>query len=416
MHRDFVPKSLIQAAAFFWGIACFLPVGMSYLAAVLLFAFLLWRLVRVRAEATLRWQQIRRHAAFWPLCFLSVWMVFIWCVLPHYKETPSNLFHGFRIVLTILLVLLLRKSELIAALLGAVLGATLALVIIYANLWIPLPMVPGLRNLLDMSQGNKSIGIAVTLAIFAVCSFLYAIRHCQDAKAAVAYVPLLLVIPVLIWFLPSRTSLLLVAICLGMGLIHHFWKRPLLLSSAIIGLVLSGLTVAQISELNNRFAIGATQLRTSASAAHDAQVNPSEASWAIRHTMYTQTAKMVLEKPMLGWGIGAWNEQWRARTPAKIHGFNMPHNDFLWMGAQTGVFGALALLAIMLSLLLNVLRLCSFAASCSIMATSGLLIAMSFNSALRDAQIGMSVLFLVVALNAWALANNNNNDELASVG
>ena len=411
MHRDFVPKSLIQAAAFFWGIACFLPVGMSYLAAMLLFAFLLWRLVCDKSAATLRWQQIRHHAVFWPLCFLSVWMVFIWCVLPHYKETPSNLFHGFRIVLTILLVLLLRKSELIAALSGVVLGATLALVIIYINRWIPLPMVPGLRNLLDMSQGNKSIGIAVTLAIFAVCSFLYALRHWKDAKAAVAYVPLLLVVPVLIWFLPSRTSLLLVAVCLGIGLIHRFWKRPLLLSSAIVGLVLSGLAVSQISELKNRFATGATQLRSSASTAHDIHVNPSEASWAIRHTLYTQTTDMVLEKPMLGWGIGAWNEQWRERTPAKIHDVNMPHNDFLWMGAQTGIFGALALLAIMLSLLFNVLRLRSFAASCSVMATSGLLIAMSFNSALRDAQIGMSVLFLVVVLNAWALANN---DKLAS--
>lgn len=406
MFRHLLPRSLVQTAAFFWGISCFLPVGMSYLAAIMLMAALLLSCVRERDEAGQRWQQVRRHPAFWPLCIFAAWTLFILCVQPHYAETPSNLFHGARIVLTILIVMLLRKPEVLVALSGLVIGAVIALAIIYLHRVVPLPMVPGLRNLLDMRQGNKSIGIAVLLAIFAVCSFLYALKHFgQSSAARLAFAPLFLVIPVLIWFLPSRTSLVLVALCLALGLIHLYWKKPVWLITGVAALILSGLTVSQIPEFKNLFARGTSELRSSVSATHDVNATPLETSWAIRHTLYTQTAEMIIEKPLLGWGIGAWNDQWRARTHPRIHYVNMPHNDFLWAGSQAGILGMLSLAGVVLSMYVGIARRRSFTATCSIVASSGLLIAMSFNSALRDAQIGLSLLFAVVAINAWARAD-----------
>lgn len=69
-------------------------------------------------------------------------------------------------------------------------------------------------------------------------------------------------------------------------------------------------------------------------------------SWAIRYYMYRDTGRMIADRPLTGWGIGGWTDQWHKRGPALLADSNMPHNDFLWVGSQGGLpagTGALAL-------------------------------------------------------------------------
>ncbi len=406
MPIRFANYSLVTKAAFVWGLMSFLPVGMTYLSAVLLILAVLVQRSYCGLTLGARWRQVRGHLVFWPLCAFLIWSAVVLVLGQRYAETPSNMFHVVRIVLTMVLVLSLWPQEARAGLIGWAIGAMLALMIIYLNQIVALPHVAGLRDLLYM-YGNKSIGIAVSLAIFSCCSLVYALGQKAHPARRWWALPMVVVIPVLMWLLPSRTSLLLIAISMLLGLVHLLKKRPMILASSIVVLLMSGIVMSQVPFVQKRFVLGWSQLHLAAENPHDASLMNS--SWGLRYLFYTKTADMVAERPLMGWGIGSWNDQWKKRTPANVHAANMPHNDFLWIGSQAGIPGMLALLAIMLALLLSAVPYVTPAATASIVASSGLLVAMSFNSALRDAQIGMSILFVVLALNVIATEQRNES-------
>ncbi len=394
--------SPIQGAAFFWGAVVYLPVGMTYLSAsALILAVLLWGNAQ-EGGYTNRWHQVRHHLLFWPLCFFIAWTILVLLLQPRYAETTDNLLHILRIALTIVIVQMLHVKELRAVLLGWAVGSLMVLIVIYLNVLVPLPHVIGWRHILQM-QGNKSICIAVLLAIFANCALIYSLGKSTHYLERFGVVIVLLVLPVLIWWLPSRTSIVLMLVCIVVGLIHYLRRKPAWMALAILMVVCVGVGISQAPQLQQRFAQGIGELGESRIAQDINDQSAPHTSWGTRFMLYTQTLNMVSEKPWLGWGIGSWNDQWRQRTPSSLHAMNMPHNDFLWMGAQTGLPGMLALLALMLSLLLSVASLRSRAATASIVASTGLIVAMTFNSALRDAKIGLGVLFVVVAMNAYAL-------------
>jgi O-antigen ligase len=402
MLNRIVKPSLIQVAAFCWGAAVYLPVGMTYLAAITLMLAVLLNGNAQEGGYINRWHQVRNHLLFWPLCFFIAWTMLVLLLQPRYAETPSNLFHAMRIALTMVMVLMLHVKELRAALLGWAISSLLLLIIIYINLLVPLPHIVGLRDILQM-QSNKSICAAVLLAIFGNCALIYSFGKSTHYLERLGIVIILLVLPVLIWLLPSRTSIVLMLISLAIGFIHYLRRKPVWMALAMVLVVGMGVGLSQAPQLQQRFAQGIGELQESHVSQDINTPSMHNTSWGLRYMLYTQTLNMMAEKPWLGWGIGSWNEQWRQRTPSNVHTMNMPHNDFLWMGAQAGILGMLALLALMLSLLLSVVSLRSRAATASMVASSGLIVAMSFNSALRDAQIGMAVLFVVVAMNAYAL-------------
>lgn len=407
MQARLTPWSPVAIAAFVWGLTCFLPVGVVYLSALLLVLAILFQRNTDGLTRSSRWQQIRQHIVFWPLCVFLAWSLLILLIQPRYIETTSNLFHIFRIALTMVVVLALTRREAQAGLMGWALGAVLTLLIIYTHTIFPLPLVVGLRDMLQMS-GNKSISIAVLLAIFGSCTFIYAWGSGVSNSRRAGAVVIFMVIPVLIWLLPSRTSLLVVLLSLLLGIAHSMWRKPRWLALALLSLVVLGIGISQAPQVRERFVLGLVQLQESLASEDSTNAKLHHSSWGMRYQLYTHTADMVAEKPLLGWGIGSWNDQWKKRTPQDIHASNMPHNDFLWIGAQTGVPGMLALLAIMLSLLVSVIRLNTLAATASIAASTGLLVAMSFNNALRDAQIGMSVLFVVMLVNVFALGERRD--------
>jgi O-antigen ligase len=105
---------------------------------------------------------------------------------------------------------------------------------------------------------------------------------------------------------------------------------------------------------------------------------------------------MIEDKPVMGWGIGGWTEQWHLRGPKLLADYNMPHNDFLWMGSQAGIPGSLSLLAIILTALWVAWRRNDLAGCRAFAAILIMLIATSLNSALRDAQIGLSLLWVTM--------------------
>jgi O-antigen ligase len=396
---------LVAYASFLCGLTSYLPIGMAYLSTLLLLiALAIHRNDKEPVQLGHRWTQLRSHLLFWPLCGFLGWSLLVALLLPHFKETGNELFHIVRIGLTIAVVLMLRLTEVRAALVGWVVGAIVSLLIIYLNQLIALPHVVGLRDLLTM-YGNKSIGIAITLAIFSCSGLMYALAYKAPRAQKLWALAVVLVVPVLIWWLPSRTSLIIVLVCILVGLVHRLWAKPLLLCSSAFTLLLLGYAVFQTPQVQTRFQQGWQEMQTRSRGDTKINADLGGSSWGIRYVLYSYTAAMVADKPLTGWGIGSWLDQWQKRTPPTLHfANNMTHNDFLWMGAQTGIPGIVALASVIAALIWSVVRLKTPAASASVVASVGLLLAMSFNSALRDAQIGMSLLFVVMALNVFAIA------------
>jgi O-antigen ligase len=115
-----------------------------------------------------------------------------------------------------------------------------------------------------------------------------------------------------------------------------------------------------------------------------------------------RTTAMIAERPLLGWGIGGWSTQWRQRVDGPLTEVNMPHNDFLWMGAQAGVPGALALLWLLLAGWPAAWRRHDLNGCLAAVALLAMLLAVLGNSALRDASMGLSLWFIVLVIQRLA--------------
>lgn len=377
---------LVRWVALFWGFVALFPVGLNYTAFVLLGAAMAWQ-----GEGRARLARLRQTPNWWPAWAFLGWTALVLLLGPHYPETASNAAHALRIVLTLWLALALSRDEAVWALRGFVLGLVASLLLVALNETVGLP--PSL--LWDSSVrygGNKSLANALLLALATVCGGLLLPLLPARGRVLAALLSLGALV-VLVEVLPSRTAWLIVVVGLAAGLLHQ-WRaqRPrqvLALLAAIALTVAAGVLVPGVKE---RWLQGAGEVAS----AHQGAAVDQSSSWGIRYRLYGETVAMVAERPLMGWGIGGWSAQWKQRVDGPLSESNMPHNDFLWMGAQAGVPGALALLLLVAAGLPAAWRRHDLSGRLGVVALLTLLLAVASNSALRDASIGLCLWFVVL--------------------
>ncbi|HYP85225.1 O-antigen ligase family protein [Variovorax sp.] len=375
--------------AAFWGFVVYMPVGMNYAAAVFLLAGML-----AGGNLRERGQRVRQHPLWWPIMAYVGWTLVVLALRPHYAETGNDLFHGLRIAVTMLMALALTREEAIWALRAFLLATVLALVAIALNVTVGLPDVQLWRAIVSV-QGNKSINDALLFALVGAAAAVSGLAHLHDLRrwhwAGPAFAVTLVMAVVVSAVLPSRTSLLAMLACIFAACFHQWRTHPKGLAVALVlATALAGAAVWQLPQsIKTKFELGVQELE-------EAQAGvASEASWVSRYYMYRETARMMLDAPVAGLGIGAWTSEWKRRAPKVIEYKNMPHNDYLWMGSQGGVPGLLSLLAIMLAGVWVAWRRADLSGRIAFVAMLTMLIAASLNSAMRDAQIGLSLLWIV---------------------
>lgn len=372
---------LVRYAALFWGLVVFMPVGVNYLA---FFALLACMLAQVGLRE--RISRLRSHLMWWPAVFYVTWTLLVLAIQPTYPETLSNLWHGLRIVTTLALALALARDEAVWALRGFLVAAVISLAIIGLH-HLGLPDT-ALWASMTHHTGNKSIAIAVQFSLIAASVLVIAME--RGGAIRYASLPLSALLLSIAAAMPSRTSVLVVLVTLAAACIHQWRARKLVLAAALAASVLvSGAVVLGVPSVQQRFAQGISEIQAASTG------DVSEASWGVRVNMYRYTAQMVAERPLMGWGIGGWTQQWKQRVPALLAGFNMPHNDFLWMGSQAGIPGALALLALVLAGLATAWRRADLTGRLGFVAALTLLLTANVNSAMRDAALGLSLLWVV---------------------
>lgn len=387
MHR--MRSSIVGPVAMFWGLAVFAPVGVNYVAALLL-------LVALLAAGGLRERAARVRASplWWPIVAYVAWTLVILAIGPHYPQTPSNLWHGMRIALTMLMALALGRDEAIWAVRGFFVAAlaSLAMVLLYRTVGFPIWRLWHATLEVD---GNKSINNALLFTLFGATAAVAGLAQFGErgahrpGRALAAFALTAVAGLVITAWLTSRTSLLALLVAVPAACVHQ-WRRQLrtLAVALMIGTAVAGVALWQSPQVQQKVALGLQEIEAAQGGA------VSEGSWVVRFYMYRDTTRMVLDRPFTGWGIGGWTEQWHARGPALLANYNMPHNDFLWMGAQAGFPGALVLLAILLTGLWQGWRRPDLAGRLGFIAMIAMTIATSVNSAMRDAQIGLGMLWV----------------------
>jgi O-antigen ligase len=385
----------------FWGLVVFMPVGVTYLSAILLLLALV-----VAGDGRERLARLRANPLWWPVVAYLAWTLLVLAFGRHYPETGSNLFHGIRIGLTLLMAMALTREEAIWSLRGFLLAAALGVLLVVAYYAIGFPLWSPLRAVV-MEVGNKSISNALLFSVVASTAAVWGIAQIaahRPLRAIPAFVLMLGLGLVVALPLTSRTSVLALLLVVPVVCIHQ-WRSHLkmLVGALVLGAVVLGAALYQLPQLQHKVETGVQEIE-------DAQNGAVfHGSWIIRYYMYRDTGRMIAERPLTGWGIGGWTEQWHKRGPALFADSNMPHNDFLWVGSQGGLPALLSLLVIMVAAVWQAWKRPDIAGRYALAATLIALIASSVNSALRDAQIGLALLWISMIYLRLAQEKNDPN-------
>lgn len=381
--REGAGRAWVVWAGGFWGLVVFMPVGMNYLALLLLLLAVL-----LQGGYRSRLDRLKGHPVAWPLVFFVLWTLFIFSTQSFmFAETPSNLFHSLRIALTLALAVSLSAVESRLAVKCILVAWLLGLIYMGGH---ALGLFPDFQHLqhLYLVTGNNTIGVSISLGMLAAAGVVYALEH-RGAARWLASLLVLSSLMVILFVLTRRGSALGFFIALFIVSIHRWRNQPGRLMLALAAsLVFVGMAFS-VPQVRQGFDRGVSE----ASRALDGEV--SHASWNVRIQMVKHTSDMILDRPWTGWGIGGWNQQWRVRVPPMLADYNMPHNDLLWMGAQAGVVGALSWLSLMLAACWTGWRRRNWQAQAALAVAVVALFSALVNSATRDAVIGLPMLWIL---------------------
>ena len=296
----------------------------------------------------------------------------------------------------------LEPPEARAALAGFLVAAVLAaLVVAVHHVW-GLPAWAIWSSLLS-SRNNFSSGNMITMATAAGVSLylgLSARRAPADRWLALA-AALALALTVA-FHAVSRNSQLLLALLLLAAVVCRFRSWRMALAGALVVVALAAAMWQYSPTTRSRFLELAGNLQGATSGANYAT------SGGVRWRMYQEAVQGMLEHPVLGTGVGSWLPHWRSvwlgmdvdlapATKLQFAEINNPHNDFLLAGMETGVPGLLLLAWVLARFIRLGWQQNSVPGGLTVLMGVSLFATCLVNAPLRDAALGMTLLWLLGA-------------------
>lgn len=394
--RGVVSARVLPWLAFSWGACTFFPVGFAYAHLLLLLIFLSPglgpRLVRLRTEQSL----------LWPMAALLGWTLLALAAGPWLEDTPTRLFHVVRVLLLLVVGMLLTRVEAAMALRGLLAGALLAALIVAVHHVWGLPPWTIWSSLLSSRQ-NFSSGNMIMMATAAGLCFHLGLRNDQGwIERWVAWAAALALAVTVAAHSVSRNAQLLLPIGLALAIFYHYriWRAAWLSLALALAMFVAALNFSANAQA--RFFDMVDQLQRVV-AVRDYSRGVGE-----RWRMYDEAVRGMLKHPVLGTGLGSWLPNWRivaqdsmgTLTPeqrVRHAEINNPHNDYLLAGMETGVPGLLATVWLVVAFLREGWRRRSTAGGVTVLLASALAVTALINAPLRDAALGMTLLWLLGA-------------------
>lgn len=237
--------------------------------------------------------------------------------------------------------------------------------------------------------GNRSIAIGIFLAIAAGWMLNDAQNEYSPKKIAVLISGYFFIGAAVFLFATTRTGLLLLFALSAVAIVRNFSmskKYLLLASSMIIFLVLA----AGLKSVSSQ------RLIETISAVTSEQPQKSESGEMVRLQFFQKTGEMILEKPLLGHGIGSWRQQYPIRAEGLMTAqMSTPHNDYLLCTAELGLVGLITLLAIFFSLIRAAVKAPFKRGNLLLMISVAMAVGSMFNAILRDWRFGVPFMLLL---------------------
>ena len=388
---------IVVALAFGWGACTFFPVGIAYSCVLLMLAALLLRSGLGRRLAGLRLAGI-----WWPVGVFLGWTILVYLVGPGFPDSSTRVFHVMRVVLLIAMGLMLTPQEARAAITGYLAAAVLAaLVVAVHHVW-GLPAWDIWSSLLR-SRNNFSSANMIMMALAAAIFFFMALRG--DPKWLDRWTAggaaLALATTVAAHAL-SRNAQVLLPVLATLALLVHYraWRASLL--AGVMVVLMGGLAWQFSTATQSRFIAVVEETRSVQSQA-DYTTGVGE-----RYLMAREAWRGMLANPVMGTGVGSWLPHWRViaaetgqqLSPERLNRhieINNPHNEYLLAGMETGIPGLIALAAMFAAFFWSAWQRHTLVGGIACLISAGLAISATINAPLRDAAMGMTLLWLLGA-------------------
>lgn len=380
-----------------WGFCTFFPVGVAY-------SFMLLLLLTLCLSGGMRERlaQLRTSVFLWPMGAFLAWTLLALAVGPWFPDSSTRLFHIVRVLLLLLMGMLLRPVEAKAGLAGFLAGAILAAIIVTVHRVWELPRWTIWDSLL-MSRNNFSSGNMIMMAIAAGLFFLLGLRNNRLwlGRWPAWGAALALAVTVVEHSLSRNAQALLPALLLVVVWCRFRAWRQLVSAVALIAVLALGAWQGSPATRERFSAIVAQAERVATMADYTTGVGE-------RWLMFQTAWQGMLEHPMFGTGLGSWLPGWRvialetgqSLSPERLDRhieINNPHNDFLLTGMESGIAG-LVIMAWLLGLFVRTgWRQRSLEGDLTVVLGSGLILTALINAPLRDAALGMTLLWLLGA-------------------
>lgn len=233
-----------------------------------------------------------------------------------------------------------------------------------------------------LAPGRFGRVIAMGLALMALLNVVFVLMGRSGHVVAIALVSL-----AIMWELPKRYRAIVV-------LLPFFLALALFFSS---------------SKVRERLTLAKTEVQSFSSE----EAAPHTSS-GVRLGFWRSAAQIMEQHPLTGTGVGSWSTEYNRlqheKNPAHvaIDGNGNPHQEYLLWGVQLGIPGILLLLALMLSVLRDSLKMEQSCARATQSTLAALAVTCLFNASIYDAQIGDFFCVIIGVLLALGLSENNH--------
>lgn len=380
-------ESFQQTLLIFLSFSLFFPIGIMYTGIVF---FILTSLLSGQAVA--KFKTIKASPFFIPVVGLLAWILFELFFLSNAIEGRwSALIHYLIFLFGFLLISAgngkWKEKARDVYIAGAIYGAT----VYYLSHLNILPDWIIFRNY-AIYAGNKSIALGIFHAIAAAWLLDTALSQTDKKAVTVRLIAYFYISSAVLLFAMTRTGILLWFLLSLISVLRHvkFSLRGLL--SLLLGLT----TLFAAWQLSP---VARERAEVTIQSVRDFYHGQMGSGQGNRLQFIKITGEMILEKPVIGHGIGSWLEQYPERAlqagADETHGMSTPHNDYLLYGAELGLIGVVGLLSIYLAIAIQGVRQIPQHGLGLLLISVTFFVGSMFNALLRDWRFGMPMMILL---------------------
>jgi O-antigen ligase len=385
-------------------ITLFFPIGITYAAIVLY--FIAWLAAGSLGK---KWGEIRSH----PVYTASLVLVAVVLLSAIFLSKGNDyrwhgMIHYFVFVFLLLFSVGCESAVYQRAKIALFIGAVYAGVIFCVQ---KVGLLPDwtIFSYYHQYAGNKSISIGIFMAIAGAWMLNEAFDALERPTMFFYLVAYAFTEWVVVQFAVTRTGTLMVYLLSALVILRRLkFNRRSIAMVAIVGVVMMSIIVS--NGIGNR---RLQEVGSAITALQEGSVGTGESN---RLQFLRITSAMIAERPLIGFGIGGWRQEYPVRGQGLETAFmSTPHNDYLLYGSELGVVGLMLLVWIFGVLTRESLRATSTKGTAFLLVMVALIVSSMFNAMLRDWRFGVPLMLLIaIAYRDSRAISSNSEVELST--